>query len=208
MDSRYIIIGIGALSLLFLFPRKRDEGEIVEPSLEYLQAQGPVSKREAARVMEYRTPLMQFGAQHGFEAAVIAALVSAESAGKWDATGDGGKAIGLTQIHYATARDIGFQGDKADLFNPVTNIGWGTRYLRWQFDRYGGRSLAHALSAYQAGHVEVLADSGQYRNQWYIDRVAQRIPFFRRLMMWYYPGYATAQNVTYELGGIPRCCGR
>lgn len=210
MKLHYVAMGVGALFLLFLLPRKRDEGEVVQPSLDYLLASGPVSKAEAVNVMEYRTPIMQFGAQYGFEAAVIAALVSVESAGKWAAVGDGGKAIGLTQIHYETARDIGFQGDKADLFNPVTNLGWGARYLRKQFDRYGGRSLGHALSGYQAGSVRMLA-SGQYGNQWYVDRVAKRIAFFRRLFMWYYPGYATAQNVTYELGALarmPRCCGR
>lgn len=63
---------------------------------------------------------------------------------------------GLMQILYATARDMGYTGPFGDpaklsgLFDPTTNIIYGTRYLGKQYAR-AQQSSQGAVSAYNGG---------------------------------------------------------
>jgi len=59
-------------------------------------------------------------------------------------------AYGLMQIKLETAQDMGFTGIPAQLYIPATNIEYGTKYLRYQLDRYSS-DLRKAISAYNAG---------------------------------------------------------
>ena len=56
---------------------------------------------------------------------------------------------GLMQILCKTARGIGFKGNCEDLYDPKTNIKWGTEYLKRQLDEFDSEELA--LAAYNAG---------------------------------------------------------
>jgi soluble lytic murein transglycosylase-like protein len=66
-------------------------------------------------------------------------------------------ALGLMQLKPGTALDVGVSNP----FDPVDNIGGGTRYLRFLLDRYEG-DVATALRAYLngLGTVERLGASG------------------------------------------------
>lgn len=78
------------------------------------------------------------------------AIVSVESHYRVDVTGKAGE-IGLMQIKPATARDMGFEGDKNDLYNPLVNIKYGMKYLAGAAKR-GGGTLCGTILKYNAGH--------------------------------------------------------
>jgi len=92
---------------------------------------------------------------------LIAAIVHVESKGNPSARGMFGE-WGLMQIKCETARDMGFTGRCEDLLNEYVNVYYGTKYLRWQYDRYGDWRMA--ISAYNAG-------SYTERNREYVEKV-------------------------------------
>ncbi len=68
-----------------------------------------------------------------------------------NAVGDDGRSIGVMQILDTTANEIaGRQVSPEELKMPEFNIELGTRYIRYQLDRYGGDSRK-AVAAYNAG---------------------------------------------------------
>src|SRR5258708_20605053 len=72
-----------------------------------------------------------------------------ESGGDPTAVGDGGKAIGLMQMHAAAASDVGVNwSDLAG--NPELQVLAGTHYLRLQLDRFNSDEHT-ALIAYNQG---------------------------------------------------------
>lgn len=78
------------------------------------------------------------------------AVVAHESRFDADATGQAGE-IGLMQIKLATARDMGYKGSAAKLYEPATNIRWGMKYLG-KARRLAGGSECGTLSRYNGGH--------------------------------------------------------
>ncbi|RIX98806.1 lytic transglycosylase domain-containing protein [Aureimonas flava] len=78
------------------------------------------------------------------------AIVSVESNYRIEVTGRAGE-IGLMQIKPATARDMGFEGDVHELYNPAVNIKYGMRYLAGA-ERRGGGTLCGTILKYNAGH--------------------------------------------------------
>ena len=98
----------------------------------------------------------QAGRKH-LDPALIAAVIYAES--KFNARDSSTGAKGLMQIQPETARFIarrsgGTQFTVADLSDPQTNIAYGSYYLRYLLDRYGGNT-ALAVAAYNGGETNV-----------------------------------------------------
>ena len=88
------------------------------------------------------------------DASLIAAVIYAESRFDTNAESSAG-ARGLMQITPATARDIakrsgGVAFEEGDLATPQINISYGSYYLRWLLDNYGGNETL-AVAAYNAG---------------------------------------------------------
>jgi soluble lytic murein transglycosylase len=88
------------------------------------------------------------------DAALIAAVVYAESRFRDDATSSAG-ARGLMQITPQTAAEIasrsgGTEFEQGDLGEPQINIAYGSWYLRWLLGHYGGNDEL-AIAAYNAG---------------------------------------------------------
>jgi soluble lytic murein transglycosylase len=84
---------------------------------------------------------------------LIAAVIYAESRFR-DATSHAG-ARGLMQITPRTADEIAQRSGatrftQEDLATPQVNIAYGSWYLRWLLDRYGGNEML-AVAAYNAG---------------------------------------------------------
>ena len=97
-------------------------------------------------------------AKHGIEIELLQALIVAESGFDRGAVSPKG-AVGLMQIMPATAERYGLVGDakapiEAKLTDPKTNIGIGTRYLRFLLDLFPGQ-LELALASYNAGEGAV-----------------------------------------------------
>ena len=78
------------------------------------------------------------------------AVVAHESRFDADATGQAGE-IGLMQIKLSTARDMGYEGSAAELYEPANNIRWGMKYLGKARELAGG-SECGTLSRYNGGH--------------------------------------------------------
>jgi peptidoglycan lytic transglycosylase len=101
--------------------------------------------------------IRQQAAEKGVPADLIAAVIYAESKFR-DETSEAG-ARGLMQITPETAAVIeDLSGGQTfvleDLSDPDINIRYGTFYLRYLLDRYGGNEIA-ALAAYNAGQAHV-----------------------------------------------------
>jgi soluble lytic murein transglycosylase-like protein len=104
----------------------------------------------------------------GIPAELVRAVVRVES--DWDSelTGFAGE-IGLMQIRPETARDMGFIGNDADLYDPERNIRWGVAYLAVGYKLASG-DLCQTVLKYNSGHqAEKMTDAataycGRVRN--------------------------------------------
>lgn len=73
---------------------------------------------------------------------------------------------GLMQILYRTAQGIGYGGAPEGLFDPATNVDFGTKFLAEKLNQYGYPS---GVSAYNAGrpitgNAQYVADVDAYYN--------------------------------------------
>jgi soluble lytic murein transglycosylase len=113
--------------------------------------------REITLPLRHEDIIRQQARQKQLDAALIAAVIYEESKFQ-DRTSHAG-ARGLMQVTPETARFIarrsgGIRFVEADLATPQINISYGTFYLRYLLDRYGGdRTLA--IAAYNAGLTNV-----------------------------------------------------
>jgi soluble lytic murein transglycosylase-like protein len=99
----------------------------------------------------------QAAANHGLDAKLLEALVSAESGFDPRARSRAG-AMGLTQLMPGTARELGV----TDPFDPVQNLNGGAKYLAKMLERFGSTELA--LAAYNAGPGRVEQAGNQIPN--------------------------------------------
>ncbi len=135
-------------------------------------ALGAVLPRVDDAVQEVTLPLRhddiirQQADDKDLDPALIAAVIYAESRFR-DQTSPAG-ARGLMQVTPATAEEIarrsgGTEFEQGDLADPQINIAYGSWYLNWLLERYGGNS-ALAVAAYNAGTGNVdrwiVADPG------------------------------------------------
>ena len=93
----------------------------------------------------WRDSIEQAAAEYAVDAALVRAVIHAESAYQVDAKSPKG-AQGLMQLMPATAREL----DVADAFDPESNIWGGTRYLAAMLELFDG-DLTLASAAYNAG---------------------------------------------------------
>ena len=76
--------------------------------------------------------------------------------------------LGICQIKYKTAKEMGFKGRAKDLFNARINIQFAAKFLSFQMKRYHG-NINKALVAYNRGNAKGLqrsAYSDKVTNQW------------------------------------------
>jgi len=107
--------------------------------------------------LQYASIIRQQGAEKHVDPALIAAVIYAETRFRPRTSVAG--AEGLMQIEPATARFLahrshGYAFRVADLGTPAVNIAYGTYYLRYLLDVYGGSKML-ALAAYNAGETNV-----------------------------------------------------
>jgi Soluble lytic murein transglycosylase and related regulatory proteins (some contain LysM/invasin domains) len=113
--------------------------------------------QELTLPLEHEDVIRQQAAEKEVDAALIAAVIYAESKFS-DQTSSAG-ARGLMQITPEAARDIarhsrGTAFEINDLSDPEINIRYGTYLLRELLNRFGGDEVA-ALAAYNAGPANV-----------------------------------------------------
>jgi peptidoglycan lytic transglycosylase len=121
--------------------------------------------REFTLPLRHDDIIRQQAADKDLDAALIASVIYHESKFR-DQTSHAG-ARGLMQITPETAQFIadrsgGIRFVQEDLATPQVNIAYGSWYLRYLLDRYGGNETL-AVAAYNAGHTNVdewVAESG------------------------------------------------
>jgi soluble lytic murein transglycosylase len=134
--------------------------------------------REITLPLKHDDIIRQQAADKGLDPALIAAVIYEESRFR-DQTSHAG-ARGLMQITPDTADFIarhsgGYRFKQSDLATPQINIAYGSYYLRYLIDHYGG-SETLAVAAYNAGlgnvdrWVEKAGGASEFRS-------AEHIPF-------------------------------
>ncbi|HSO98269.1 MAG TPA: lytic transglycosylase domain-containing protein [Solirubrobacteraceae bacterium] len=107
--------------------------------------------------LSYAHIIRQQGAAKHVDPALIAAVIYAET--KFDPRPSSAGAEGLMQILPQTAEFLAHRSGAttfttADLATPHVNIAYGTYYLRYLLDEYGGNVFI-ALAAYNGGEANV-----------------------------------------------------
>lgn len=101
------------------------------------------------------TPIQQQiadeAARQGVRPELALAIARRESSFNPNAIGDGGRAVGLFQLHAGAAQDAGITPDQR--YDTAANIRAGVTYLRQLIDRFGNEE--QALQAYNGGPTNV-----------------------------------------------------
>jgi soluble lytic murein transglycosylase len=113
--------------------------------------------QEITLPLRHEDIIRQQSADKGLDPTLVAAVIYAESHFVDQTSRAGAK--GLMQITPATARFIAHRSggtafELQDLSSPQVNIAYGTYYLRYLIDRYGGNEVL-ALAAYNGGEGNV-----------------------------------------------------
>jgi soluble lytic murein transglycosylase len=125
------------------------------PKSDYELRNASLEPRVAARVTRaYDPAIKRASQQHGVSAALVKAVIAAESGFDPFAVSRKG-AQGLMQLMPDTARELGVD----DALDPWQNIDGGTRYLGKMIERFPGE-LSLAVAAYNAGPEAVTRHQG------------------------------------------------
>jgi soluble lytic murein transglycosylase len=113
--------------------------------------------QEVVLPLRHEDIIRQQAADKGLDPALIAGIIYTESRFR-DQTSHAG-AKGLMQLLPSTAHDIARKSGgtafiEGDLANPQVNISYGSFYLRYLLQRYGGNEVL-AIAAYNAGEGRV-----------------------------------------------------
>lgn len=172
--QKYRVGSAGGSGKGILILMRRNQGRMHIPGLTQ-----KASYSVASRALRGKSPaafdqlIARAARRHGLPAALVKAVVKAESNFQPHALSDKG-AQGLMQLMPATAQDLGVDHP----FTPEENVAGGTRYLRAMYDRFGDWS--HALAAYNAGPGAVDRFGGippYAETQQYVERV---LHYYRR----------------------------
>lgn len=101
----------------------------------------------APAVLQWKGLAWRWGAFYKVPPDIILGVIHKESSGNPRALSSAG-AMGLMQLMPATARGIGFTGPLSKLFEPETNVKYGTLYLSELLSSY---PLKMSLQRYYAG---------------------------------------------------------
>lgn len=96
----------------------------------------------------YEQMARSYAQQVGVNPDLAVAVMRTESSGNPQAVGDGGKAVGLYQLHKRAAQEVGLSPGQR--WEPQANIRGGIDYLKKQLDETGGNVPA-ALQRYNGG---------------------------------------------------------
>ena len=166
-SAGHFICGIFSLVIILsfvIFPKDRinvDANPLLKESRPYkAEIINKLSKKynsyvyTSRREKIYNNIINEAAKKHGIEAALIKAIIMAESSYNHKAVSRRG-AVGLMQLMPATANALGVE----DIFNPAHNVNGGTKYIKQLLNKFDG-NLEFALAAYNAGSRKVRKYNG------------------------------------------------
>ena len=129
--------------------------------------------QRATLPLAYAPVIRQQAADKHLDPALVAAVIYAET--KFDARTSAAGAEGLMQILPDTARFLAHRSGAttfsvSDLGTPEVNIAYGSYYLRYLLDAYGG-SKTLALAAYNGGEANVNRWVSRYGRDMTVDEI-------------------------------------
>lgn len=110
--------------------------------------------------------------------ALLLAICTHESglSNVWVQHDGGSPSIGICQIKYETAKQLGFKGVARDLMKPAVNAEYAAKYLAYQETRYGTENWCVLAAAYNAGSFnESKTNPGHPRNMKYIGHIKDKL---------------------------------
>lgn len=136
-------------------PRETALRRLVDNTAQLLRSEGNLVDHD--RLMEIARIADRVGLEYRLPPSLILSVIHSESDFDQRALSANG-AIGLMQVQLETARAFAADAGLAPptsfrLFDPETNITFGTGYLRQLIDRFG--SIRVALAAYHLGPTEI-----------------------------------------------------
>jgi soluble lytic murein transglycosylase len=170
---KYTIGSAGGTGKGILILARRERGTTYIPGRAVAAAYVPVRVSKGRGSSAFDQLIARAATRHGLPAALVKAVVKAESNFEPAAVSNKG-AQGLMQLMPATADDMGV----ANAFRAEDNVYGGTRYLRAMYDRFG--DWERALAAYNAGPGAVEKHGGippYAETQQYVERV---LHYYRR----------------------------
>lgn len=153
-------VGLGGLA--WWWWSKREEEAVIDDLLSDTPTSAALATSGGGvmavdRVAAWEAYAIDAASQFGIDSALILAFIHRESSGIPTARNPtrgvvgSNTHVGLMQIKCSTAKDqLGFRGRCTDLFDPRTNITYGTGYLKYLLDRQAGDVLM-ALASYFVG---------------------------------------------------------
>ena len=128
-----------------------------ETTTQYARAAGsPQYVLPTAELIRRYTPIIENASRsHGVEAALVHAVITAESGYNPSAVSRAG-ARGLMQLMPDTAKRFGVQ----NIMDPVENVHGGVKYLRELLTMFNG-NLELAIAAYNAGENAVIRNGNR-----------------------------------------------
>ncbi len=107
--------------------------------------------------LKFKNEIVKYSKDYDVPPELIASVINVESSFRKDAKSNR-NAIGLMQIKLSTANYLNDLEDKEnltedDLFNPKTNIEYGTKYLKYLINKF--EQIDTVLASYNAGETRV-----------------------------------------------------
>lgn len=124
--------------------------EIVKPLPTITRTTGFPTPDTSLKSSIYSDTIRAYAEEYGVPVSLAHAVIEVESNFDPKTVGSSGE-IGLMQIKPATARMMGYTGNRKGLFDPETNIKFGMKYLARAHELSGGFTCGTILR-YNAGH--------------------------------------------------------
>jgi len=141
----------------------------------------PAKITPSTKVLRWKDLAVKYGRRYNIDPALILAIIHTESNGNPKAyryerhIEDASR--GLMQILYRTAREMGYYGKPQGLYDPETNINYGTKYLANRIRKYG---FYKGIAAYNAGSPRYTRE-GCFINQPYVNKVIGAYYVYKRV---------------------------
>lgn len=148
-----VIIG----GVLYFILTRRSQANVLPSGQDFPAGERRIPKTISDRVMSHSGYMFRYGAEYAIDPALLASIVTVESAGRADALGAAGE-IGLMQIMPSTGTWIA-GATKDQLRTPETNISTGAKYLRYCITK--GGSVAAGIAGYNYGPDRVRIVGGR-----------------------------------------------